>query len=70
MTTGTAIVAEAFPPALMQPEAVDRVIDLLWGLPVSPKVKKYALYEWCKTVEVDLTAEMVERVTGLPAGEI
>lgn len=70
MALGGAGVAEAFPPALMQPEAADRVIDLLQGLPVSAKVKKYALYEWCKTVGVDLTAKMVERVTGLRAGEI
>ena len=70
MTLGRAGVAEAFPPELLQPGAVDEVISLLQDLPISPKAKKYTLYEWCKTVGVDLTAEMVERVTGLPAGEI
>ena len=62
--------AEAFPPDWMVPEMVNRVIARLRRLPISPKQKKHALYEWCKVVGVELTAEMVERVTGLPAGEI
>ena len=63
-------VAEAFPPELLQPGAVDEGISLLRDLPISAKAKKYTLYEWCKTVGVDLTAEMVEQATGLRAGEI
>lgn len=62
--------AEAFPPGWLEPEAVDKVIARLRGLPINARHKKYALYEWCKTVGVELTAEMVERVTGLRAGEI
>lgn len=61
---------DAFPPGWMLPEMVDTVIRYLRRLPVSAKQKKYGLYEWCKTVGVELTAEMVERVTGLPAGEV
>jgi len=63
-------VAEAFPPEWMRPEMVDEVIRCVRGLPVSPKQKKHALYEWCAVVGVELTGAMVERVTGLPAGEI
>lgn len=62
--------AEAFPPDWMVPEMADAVIRRLRALPISAKAKKHALYEWCKVVEVELTAEMVQRVTGLPAGEI
>lgn len=70
MALGRVGMAEAFSPELLQPGAVDEVIALLGDLPISAKAKKYALYEWCKTVGVDLTAEMVEQVTGLGAGEI
>ena len=62
--------AEVFPPDWMVPGMVNHVIRRLRALPISPKQKKHALYEWCKVVEVELTAEMVQRVTGLPAGEI
>ena len=52
------------------PGDVDEVIAWLVKLPMEPKVKKYALHEWCLMVGVEMTGEMVERVTGLPAGEI
>lgn len=62
--------AEAFPPGWLVPGMVDRVILRLRRLPINAKQKKHALYEWCRVVGVELTAEMVQRVTGLPAGEI
>ena len=62
--------AEVFPPDWMVPEMANRVIVRLRGLPISAKQKKHALYEWCEVVGVELTAEMVYRVTGLPAGEV
>lgn len=62
--------AGVWSPEWLVPEMVDRVIGRLRWLHISAKQKKYALYEWCKIVGVELTAEMVERVTGLPAGEI
>lgn len=62
--------AEAFPPDWMVPGMAHHVIARLRALPISAKQKKHALYEWCEVVGVELTAAMVEAVTGLPAGEI
>lgn len=61
---------EIFPEGWLRPGALERVLRRLESLDVDGRYKKYALYEWCQTVEVEMTAEMVERVTGLPAGEI
>lgn len=63
-------VAEVFPPSWLRPEALELVVDFIEFLPVDAKVKKRTLYEWAKVAGVELTAEMVERVTGLPAGEV
>jgi len=54
----------------MRPEALPWVIDLLANLPVDAKTKKRALQEWADSSGFKLTAKIVERVTGLPAGEI
>lgn len=62
--------AEVFPPSWLRPDALEMVVDFIRWLPVSAKVKKATLYEWAMTAGVELTAEMVERVTGLPAGEV
>ena len=62
--------AEIFPVSWLRPEALSWVLDFLENLPVSAKQKKHALYEWSEWAGVELTAEMVERVTGLPAGEV
>lgn len=61
---------EFLPGELLVPEALERVIAVLRVIPVSDRVKKGALREWCVVVGVELTAEMVEDVTGLPAGEV
>lgn len=61
---------EAFPPGWMRPGAVRQVIRCLKRLPISARRKKHALYEWCMVVGVELTAAMVEEVTGLPAGAV
>lgn len=62
--------AEIFPPSWLRPGALPMVLDLIEYLPVDPKVKKRTLLEWAKHAGVEVTAEQVERVTGLPAGEI
>lgn len=62
--------AEVFPPSWLQPSALDMVIDFIRFLPLSARQRKATLYEWCQAAGVELTAEMVERVTGLPAGEM
>jgi len=54
----------------MRPEALPWVIDFLANLPVDAKTKKRTLQEWATSAGVKLTAEIVERVTGLPAGEV
>ena len=61
--------SEALPPEWDSPEDKERVIRLLIRLPISPRQKKFVLYEWCGLHGVDMTAEDVERVTGRPAGE-
>jgi len=62
--------AEVFPPSWMRPEALPMVVDFIRHLPVDAKVKKRTLQEWAEHAGVKLTAELVERVTGLPAGEV
>ena len=62
--------AEIFPASWLRPEALPWVLEFIENLPVNAKTRKHALYEWSEWAGVKLTAEMVERVTGLPAGEI
>jgi hypothetical protein len=64
------VVAEIFPASWMRPQALPWVVDLLANLPVDAKTKKRALQEWANAAGFKLTAEIVERVTGLPAGEV
>jgi hypothetical protein len=44
------------------------VIDYIVELPIPPVDKKQMLMSWCRCANVEITAEMVERVTELPAG--
>lgn len=62
--------AEAFPPGWMRPEALTAVLRCLRRLPIEPLQKKYALYEWCVTVGVQMEAWMVWYVTGIRPGWI
>lgn len=62
--------SEAFPPEWDKPEDKIKVINLLIAIKISPRHAKMALYEWCRVHDVELRAEDVVRVTGLPAGEI
>lgn len=62
--------AEVFPSSWLRPKTGKLVIDFIKHQRISPKQKKYMLYEWCVEAGVKLTASMVEEVTGLPAGEI
>lgn len=62
--------AEVFPSSWLRPEALPWVKDMIKALPLNAKDKKRTLMEWAEAAGVKLTAEMVEQVTGLPAGEI
>lgn len=62
--------AEVFPDSWLRPEALPWVLDLIEHLPINAKDRKRTLLEWSIVAGVKLTAEMVERVTGLPAGEV
>ena len=62
--------SEVFPPEWDSVEDKERVILLLISLEIGAREKKYALYEWCRLHDVELTGEDVRRVTGRPAGEI
>jgi len=46
------------------------VEDFIRGLRLTPEDKKQVLMEWAEMAGVTVTAEKVERVTGLPAGEV
>ena len=61
---------EFFPVSWCVPEMEDQVIDLLVSLRMSVDDKKQGLIMWCDCAGVQITAEMVARVTGLPAGEV
>ncbi len=52
------------------PEMEQMVVDLLAGLPITVDDKKQGLLDWADCAGVQITAEMVARVTGLPAGEV
>ncbi len=62
--------AEVFPDSWLRPDALLWVIDFIEWLPIDPKVRKRTLLEWAKHAGVELTAVQIERVTGLPAGEV
>ncbi len=62
--------SEIFPVSWMRPEALPWVLAFLENLPVLAEHKKQALEAWSKWAGVRLTAAMVERVTGIKAGEI
>lgn len=59
-----------FPVSWYRQGAQELVLDFLGNMPVSPEDRKQALIEWADKANVTLTAEMVEAVTGLPAGEV
>lgn len=58
------------PDSWCDPAFQQQVLDLLRMLPITPDDKKQALLDWCDCAGVPVTAEMVEYVTGLPAGEV
>jgi hypothetical protein len=62
--------SEIFPYSWCRPEYQELVEDFIRNLPVSADIKKQVLIEWCDCAGVRITAEKVERVTGLPAGEV
>ncbi len=62
--------ADVFPVSWFRQEAQEMVLDFLGNMPVPVEDKKQALIEWADRAGVTLTAEMVEAVTGLPAGEV
>ena len=59
-----------WPDSWCVPEMEEQIIDLLAGLRISADDKKQGLIGWCDCAGVQITAEMVARVTGLPAGEV
>lgn len=59
-----------WPDSWCVPEMQRRVEDFIRNAPISVDDKKQALIDWCDCAGVQITAEKVERVTGLPAGEV
>lgn len=62
--------AELFPASWCTEAATELVLDFLAELPVPAEDRKQALIEWADCAGVRITREMVEHVTGLPAGEV
>lgn len=64
------MVNELFPDSWMDASLLDLVVDLIAALPIDPEDKKRAIQEWSEESGVQLTGEIVERVTGVTAGEV
>lgn len=59
-----------WPDSWCVPAMQRQVEDFIRNLPISVDDKKQALIAWCECAGVKITAAKVERVTGLPAGEV
>ena len=64
------MVVDLFPPGWFKPELVDLVVDFLKNLPIPAEDKKSLIQGWAEESGVEVTAEIVEEVTGLPASEV
>jgi len=64
------MVTGVMPAGWFDADQVDTVITHLAALPIDPEDRKRAFHAWCAEMGVTMTAEMVERVTGLPASEV
>jgi len=64
------MVTELFPASWFDVALLDLVVAFLANLPIDPEDKKRAIMEWAEEVGLELTGEIVERVTGVPAGEV
>ena len=47
--------------ALMEIEELDKLLLILFDLPIDPREKKYILIQWCSLHGVALDRDMVER---------
>lgn len=61
---------EIFPSNWFRPELVDEVQEFIRLLPIPPEDRKRVYQEWAEVSGVEVTGEDIERVTGIPAGEI
>ena len=59
-----------FPPGWFVPEMLEAVIEYLRWLPVDPEDRKQIFVEWAAISGVEVTAAMIEAVTGEPAGKV
>lgn len=63
-------VIDVLPVSWFKCELKEQVIDFLRRLPIDPEDRKTAFWAWCGLAGCECDARDVERVTGLPAGEI
>lgn len=59
-----------FPDSWFVLEKLQTVIEYLHWLPIDPEDRKFFLVEWAARSGVEVTGEMIEAVTGEPAGKI
>ena len=64
------MVHELFPPDWYNAELLPLVLSFIRHLPVDPEEKKRSFQIWAEESGVEVTGEMIERITGLPASEV
>ncbi len=64
------MVTDVFPSSWFDPDLIELVIDWIANLPIDAEDKKRTFMGWAEEVGVEIEAWMVERLTGLPAGEV
>jgi len=69
MASGEVGVAEELSVLFPDEGDVWRLCRYLRRLPLTPRLKKVLLWEWCRWRGVDVTSTMVVWATGYPAGE-
>lgn len=63
-------IVDVLPQSWFDPAFRDAVRDYLRLLPLDPVDKKQGFLDWARVTGVDVTAEDIEIVTGLEAGDV
>jgi len=58
--------AEEFPPELLRPEALERVVAFIRSLPLTPATKRKKLGDWALGMKLHLDGSYYRRLAGGP----